>query len=407
MTPLRVAFFTDSFHEVNGVALTSREFVGFARRRSMPLFSVHAGPVTRCYEEGSIRTWEFKRGPIRWNLERDLAIDFLVLRYRNQLLRLLDEFRPDVVHITGPGDAGILGALAAYELKVPLSASWHTNLHQFAHRRLMRFLWALAPRMRSAASDWVEGWVLDRCVQFYRFPRMVFAPNPELVDMLAQRTGRPAFLMRRGIDAVLFSPERRARTGVSVVIGHVGRLSPEKNVRMLVGLERALTEGGLGDFQMLIVGDGSERGYLSRNLRRARLTGVLRGEELARAYASMDFLVFPSSTDTFGNVVLEAMASGAIPIVSAGGGPKYVVDNGVTGIVVSCEHGFARAILDLCSDPIRASAMKRAARSAAEQYTWDSVFERMYERYPTLAPDSAVREVSRTVESRERSLDSA
>ncbi len=84
MSARRVAFFTDSFHEVNGVALTSREFVRFARRRALPIFSVHAGPRTTVFQEGSVTTFEFHRGLVKWNLEHDLAIDLVFLRYRHK-----------------------------------------------------------------------------------------------------------------------------------------------------------------------------------------------------------------------------------------------------------------------------------------------------------------------------------
>src|SRR5580692_3086359 len=138
--PPRVAFFTDSFHEVNGVALTSREFVRFAARRSLPMFSAHAGPRTCLTQEGSVTTFEFHRGLLKWRLEHDLAIDFALMRYLSKIRRALEEFKPDLVHITGPSDSGILGALLAYRLGVPLAASWHINLHEFGARSLSQML---------------------------------------------------------------------------------------------------------------------------------------------------------------------------------------------------------------------------------------------------------------------------
>src|SRR5262245_61448864 len=180
----RIAFFTDTLHEVNGVALTSREFLNFARRRSIPMFSVHAGPANRVLQDGSIVTWEFRRSSVRLGLEHDLGIDLLFFRFYNRLLPRLREFCPDLVHITGPGDAGILGAMAAWELKVPLAASWHTNLHEFAARRLSQFLSVAPSGIRRRLANWVERQCLDRCLWFYGLARVVFAPNPELADAL-------------------------------------------------------------------------------------------------------------------------------------------------------------------------------------------------------------------------------
>ena len=392
MTLRRIAFFTDSFHEVNGVALTSREFVAFAQRNSIPLLSVHAGPANDTVQEGSITTVQFQRGRFRWNLEHDLAFDWLFLRHRKRLRAALEGFRPDLVHITGPNDAGILGAMLAYELRVPLVASWHTNLHEFAASRLDNFLGLLPVFPRSPIVDWVEKEVLAQCVRFYRLAKIVFAPNPELVAMLESRTRRPSFLMRRGIDTNLFSPLRRVRSDREFVIGYVGRLSPEKNVRLFSQIERALTEAGCTDYRFLIVGEGSERAWLRSALQRSELPGILRGEELARAYASMDVFVFPSSTDTFGNVVLEAMASGVPAIVTSEGGPKFLVTPGQNGEIVSAPAGFAEVILNLRNRPELLARMRGQARSTAERFSWDSVFQDVHSAYDQCFSRNALQE---------------
>src|SRR5690242_6057162 len=150
MTIPRVAFFTDSFHEVNGVALTSREFARFARDRRYPFFSVHAGPETRAWSEGSFETFELKNSPAVLQLDTNLAFDLLFFRHFGRLRAALKRFQPDLVHVTGPGHCGILGAALAYQLGVPLAASWHTNLHEFAARRLTRILRFFPIRLRSA-----------------------------------------------------------------------------------------------------------------------------------------------------------------------------------------------------------------------------------------------------------------
>ena len=382
----RVAFFTDSFHEVNGVALTSREFVRFAHRRSIPLLSIHAGPRDAMYQEGSVTTLEFKRGLVQWKLEHDLAIDLMFPRFRKRILEALREFKPDLIHITGPGDAGILGAWAAWELKAPLAASWHTNLHEFASRRMTRALRPFPAALSSRLASWAEDKILDRCAWFYGLAKVLFAPNPELVDLLALRTRRPAFLMVRGIDTELFSPARRIRTGKTFVIGYVGRVSPEKNVRMLASVEQALLAAGLVDYRILVVGQGSERDWLAQNLRSAEFPGVLRGEALANAYASMDVLVFPSHTDTFGNVVLESMASGVPAVVSSRGGPKFLIEHGVTGWIAEDAADFAAAVAEMYRNPEKRSWMGEQARRIAERYSWDAVFEEVYARYGAAFP---------------------
>jgi glycosyltransferase involved in cell wall biosynthesis len=150
---------------------------------------------------------------------------------------------------------------------------------------------------------------------------------------------------------------------------------------MLRDLDQSLASAGVRNYRFLIVGDGSERPWLRAVLPHAELPGILRGEELASAYASMDAFVFPSSTDTFGNVVLEAMASGVPAIVASGGGPKFLVQNGTTGYVADNHEEFVRAILELNGDSSRRSEMGRHARESVQQLSWDSVFEQVYSRY--------------------------
>jgi glycosyltransferase involved in cell wall biosynthesis len=385
MTPVpRVAFFTDSFHEVNGVALTSRQFEGFARRQSLPFLSVHCGPKDFFLNQEPVWTLELRRGRAAFGLERDLSCDPLLLCRRERVAQVVSEFKPDLIHITGPGDVGILGAWTAHSLRVPLAASWHTNLHEFAARRLERSLMGLPRQIRRTITGGVESAALHCVLQFYRLARLLFAPNPELVELLQQRTGRPTCLMRRGIDTALFSPVRRDSSSNSLTLGFVGRLSPEKNVRFLAQIERALLNAGRCDFRFLIVGGGSEKQWLSEHLWHAEFPGVLSGEALARAYANMDIFVFPSQTDTFGNVILEAMASGVPAVVTADGGPKFLVASGETGFVASDEAGLLDCVLRLADDPGLRRDMGNVARRHALHQSWDQIFENVYSAYGTL-----------------------
>jgi len=384
VTPPRVAFFSDSFHEVNGVALTSREFARFAADRDYPFFCVHTGLETRYSKDGEFESFELVNSPWVLELERDLAFDLLFFRHRSRLGRQLRGFRPSLIHVTGPSHVGILGAMLAYELKVPLVASWHTNLHEFAARRLDRKLAWLSPRLRERCVELAERGTLYWTIRFYRLAQLLFAPNPELVRMLSVGTGRPTHLMQRGIDTSLFTPERRTRRGDEFVIGFVGRLSPEKNVRMLADLERSLRAAGIHDCRFVIVGDGSERAWLARNLHRATLPGVLSGESLAEAYANMDVFVFPSETDTFGNVVLEAMASGVPAVVGGSGGPKFLVQPQRNGYIARDIQTFTQAVAELRTHPTLRERMAKAAREDAMTRSWETVFSRVYGQYDEL-----------------------
>ena len=202
--------------------------------------------------------------------------------------------------------------------------------------------------------------------------------------MLERTTGRRCYLMRRGVDTEWFSPSHRMRetNERTVVLGYVGRLSVEKNVALLVRVERELAATGVGGVRFLIVGHGSEEASLRRDLREAEFAGVLHGAALAQAYADMDVLVFPSHTDTFGNVVLEALASGVPAVVTPDGGPKFIVQDGVTGFVTK-DDLFSKAIAELLRDRTRLQEMRLKAREYALGCSWDAVFDRVYAGYET------------------------
>jgi glycosyltransferase involved in cell wall biosynthesis len=386
----RVAYFPDSFHEINGVAHTSRHFEDYARRRNLPFLCVRAGdradPVV---VEDHLTTLELPRGFLSVPLDKDLKFDPAWVRHVPVIARTLRAFRPDIVHITGPSELGILGALFARRMGVPLAASWHTNVHEYAANRSGWFLDWLPKRQAAAGGRLIQELVLGIVTGFYRRASVLFAPNLDLCRLLEARTGRPCHLMQRGIDAQLFSPERRDRassdpsSGSDFVLGFVGRLSVEKNVALLARVQTELEARGIRDFRFRIVGQGAEEGWLRQRLPRAEFTGVLRGEDLARAYAGMDVFLFPSHTDTFGNVVLEAMASGVPAVVTRDGGPCSLVQEGRTGFIAD-DTDFSAATARILEDWELRDKMRAAAREYALNASWDAVFEGVYAAYGPL-----------------------
>jgi glycosyltransferase involved in cell wall biosynthesis len=383
-----VAYFPDSFHEVNGVAHTSRHFEAFARRRNLPFLCVRAGDRAQAViEDGNLWTLELPRGFLSFALEKDLRFDPAFLRHIPLIGEVLERFQPDLIHITGPSEVGMLGAGLAHHFGLPLAASWHTNVHEYAARRSGWFLRLLPKRHSAGAGQKIEDLSMAVAAQFYSVAQVLFAPNPELCALLERTTGRSCHLMPRGVDAKLFHPAKRNRNPEDrdLVLGFVGRLSVEKNVALLAQVQEELERMGVTNFRFLIVGHGGLENWLRERLPRAEFTGVLKGEALAEAYASMDLFVFPSHTDTFGNVVLEALASGVPAIVTPDGGPRTIVHDGVTGRVVS-DADFASAVAAVLADPARHAQMRHAARSYALTASWDSVFEGLYAAYETMLP---------------------
>lgn len=400
----RVALFADSFHEVNGVALTCRSLEDHARRNQYPMLSVHAGPRDTRSEADGITRLELSPSLLSFGLEQDLRFDLLFARHLGPLSRAMLAFQPDVVHITGPSHLGILGALLAHRHQIPLVASWHTNVHQYAGRRLPAF----APR---AIRRLAESTSLRLALRFYQLAGQILAPNRELVRMLSEGTGRPCHLMRRGVDCQAFHPGLRQRNDDPLVVGYVGRLSPEKSVRRLAELEQHLSAAGLRNFRIEIAGHGSEQGWLHGNITRLRHHGVLHGAALARAYANFDIFAFPSETDTYGNVVQEAMACGVPCVVMGRGGPASIVRDACDGLVAETAHDFLEYVLLLAEDRELRSLMGRNARRSALGASWDEVFRGVYEIYALAAgqPDRVGRQekvpfASRPVELEDRAL---
>jgi glycosyltransferase involved in cell wall biosynthesis len=269
-------------------------------------------------------------------------------------------------------------------MKVPLALSWHTNLHEFAARRISRIAGWMGRGASEFAARKAEQFVLDRVCWFFGRGSAVFAPNPELAAMLRERCRKPVYPMGRGTDTRLFHPERRHRDDNAVVLGYVGRLMPEKNLRLLARVAAGLRWGGIANFRLQISGAGSERAWLEKNIPESVFTGVLSGEPLAQAYANLDVFVFPSRTDTFGNVVQEALACGVPAVVMDAGGPRFIVRHGASGFVAPDDAAFCEYAVALARDTGLRRSMAIQARRQVEGQSWDRVFTEVYDGYARL-----------------------
>jgi glycosyltransferase involved in cell wall biosynthesis len=389
--PVRVALFPDSLNEVNGVANTCRNWLAYVHRNQFPTLVVSGADKTEFRQEGTISRLDLKRGPISFSVEKDLRFDvaLAVFRYHRMVADALREFRPDVVHITGPGDIGIMGVLTARRLGIPVAASWQTNVHEYAARRASLILpqW-FSGKPRARVLQTIEDLSFRLAVAYYKAGRFHYAPNQELIDKLSATSGRPCSLMERGVDLDLFNPAHRTRgNDGKFVIGYVGRLSTEKKVRSFAGLAKAVKAAGYDHVKFIFVGHGAEEKWLSKNIPNVEMTGVLRGAALGRAYANMDLFAFYSETDTFGNVVLEALASGVPAVVTDKGGPKFIVDHERCGFVCSTDDEFNASVLRLITSSSLQRDMAIAARQRAQRASWDAVFDSVYDAYRRHLPN--------------------
>jgi glycosyltransferase involved in cell wall biosynthesis len=294
-----------------------------------------------------------------------------------RLLRRLREDAVDLIHLTTPGPLGLAAVAAARQLGLPLVGSFHTDLAQYT--ALLSGRPALGKFMRRYMR-----WLYARCGQ-------VLVPSAATRDLLID-AGTPADrigVWGRGVDTDLFQPDRRSvwqraewRAGPSrPVVLYVGRVSAEKGVRRLPVLHEALQRLGI-DHRLVVIGDGPLRVEVARRCPDAVCPGTVGRDALAQAYASADVFVFPSTTDTAGNVVLEAQASGLPVVVSAAGGPKEQMVPEVTGLV--CGDGaddWVRATAQLLVDGDERRRMGLEARAFARTRTWDATLAPLFETY--------------------------
>ncbi|MFN0023956.1 MAG: glycosyltransferase family 4 protein [Parvularculaceae bacterium] len=285
--------------------------------------------------------------------------------------RRLDAFAPTLVHVAAPDWLGLAALNYARARGIPAVASFHTRFDTY-------------PRYYGFGAF---EWIVTRYLQyFYARCARVYAPSPSMVEELQRdKIGRDIRLWARGVDHALFNPKRRdpawrQRGGFAdddVVIAFVGRLVLEKGIDVFAGAVNA-AQADNPKVRALIVGDGPARAHFEGLLSRAHFAGHLDGEALARAYASADIFLNPSITETFGNVTLEAMASGLPAVAAAASGSRSLIAHGETGMLIDdalAPAAFASALTRLAADDDLRRQMGIAGYRAALTYDWDAILD--------------------------------
>ncbi len=278
------------------------------------------------------------------------------------LVETLAEGGYDLVHVTAPGPAGIAATLLSRVTGLPLLASYHTELAAYAGLR--------------SGDDGLEAVVRAALGAFYRAPRLVLSPSPSADASLVGLGADAARIARweRGVDTARFDPAKADRDAYpgEIKVLYAGRMTREKGVDLLAESFLAAHRAD-PRLHLLLAGGGPEEGELRARLgEHATFLGWLGGEELATAYASADAFLFASSTDTYGQVVLEAGASGLPVVAVAEGGPAALVENRHTGLLCrpQADH-LAGALLQLASSPALRRQLGAAAAQAARGRSWE------------------------------------
>ena len=359
----RALLFTDTFSEVNGVAGTMRRLASAAAEGAYP-----GALVVAAHEDAGPGTVAL---PPDWSLPLP-TYESLDLRFPlpTDVLACVERERPDLVHVATPGPVGFLGLAVARVLGIPVVGSYHTELGPYALHLTRDLLVA------EAIEVYVD-WFYSRCAR-------VLAPTRGIAAALTARGMENVGVWGRGVDTGLFAPARRddelrARLlgdGGRLLLLSVGRLSHEKRLSVLLDAFAHVTRAR-PDARLVLVGDGPARRELERTAPSgAVFAGEARGEELAAYYASSDVFCFPSTTDTFGQVILEASASGLPVVAAAAGGALELVLHGGTGLLVPPDDAgaLAAALVELATAPGRRAALGAAGLAAARTRTWERAF---------------------------------
>jgi glycosyltransferase involved in cell wall biosynthesis len=287
---------------------------------------------------------------------------------RPAVAEALERFQPDLVHVVNPAVLGLGGIWLAKTRGYPLVASYHTHLPKYLEHYGMGMLEPLLWELLKAAHNQAR---LNLCT------------STAMVQELSEKGIQHTDLWQRGVDTELFRPELRHQATREKLLGrqsdtgklllYIGRLSAEKQIERIRPVLEAIP-----DARLALVGDGPHRQQLEAHFRGLPVTfvGYLAGEDLASAYASGDAFVFPSSTETLGLVLLEAMAAGC-PVVGANrGGIPDIVSDGVNGCLYEPDGqdggaaSLTAAVRRLLGDPQQRQALRQAARAEAEHWGW-------------------------------------
>ncbi len=372
---VKIAHFTDTFYEINGVALTLQHQLKLARSSGKDLTVITCDGEKRPHVDGSVNfepigVYEFPEYPDQ-KLFLTPFLEMLNYCYENQFTK---------IHTATPGPIGLAALAIGKLLKVPVSGTYHTAIPQYASRL--------------TGDGGIEGLVWKYIVWFYEQLDYIMVPSKSTGEELMGKGISPdkIRLFPRGVDTERFNPAKRDSELLTQLVGaggghkilYVGRISKEKDLLLLGQAFKELINT-FEDAELIFVGDGPHLNELKEFMDGTPciFTGYRDGEDLAAIYASCDIFAFPSATDTFGNVVLEAQASGVPVVVTNSGGPQENVIHDKTGLVV--EAGKVESLLDalesLLADPARTRAMGQAARKLMETRSYGAAFEETWRMY--------------------------
>lgn len=367
--PLRIALVSETYPpDVNGVAMTLGRMVDGLWRRGHSIFLVRPRQHPDEVPQHGKGLREFLVAGIPIPRYEGLRFG---LPARAALIAEWQRERPDIVHVVTEGPLGWSAVSAARALRLPVSSGFHTNFDAYS---------------RHYGLGWLKGIIARYLRRLHNRTDATLVPTHGIARHLSMSGYRNLTVVSRGVDTVLFNPNRRSSAlrqqwGVgddALVVCHVGRLAPEKNLGLVLEAFRAIVRGRR-DARLVFVGEGPLRKSLMREHPEHVFAGLRRGEDLAAHYASADLFLFPSLTETFGNVTAEALASGLAVVAYDHAAAAELIEPRTNGILASPgdEEAFINAALLLATRPEELRRVRTQAAASVAHLDWERIHDRV------------------------------
>lgn len=371
MSELRVAIFTGNYNHIqDGVSLTLNRLVAFLEANDIPV--IVFGPTVdnpAIDHEGEFVS--VPSVPVPGRPEYRITVGF-----PDSAQNRLREFNPTLIHLATPDVLGFRAMRWGQANNIQIVASYHTHFTSYLKYYNLDMLKML-------------GW--KYLEWFYSQCKHVYVPSPSMADELnAEGITDGIRIWARGVDTGQFSPDfrdmewRRSKgfNDDDKVVTFVSRLVWEKNLQTFVDTVKRLQQSH-SNIRAMIVGDGPAKKELEHMLPEAHFTGFVTGDDLSRAYANSDVFLFPSETETFGNVTLEAMSSGLPCVVADATGSRSLVESGVNGFLAPPRDtkAFAQCVSKITENSELYADMSKAARQKALAYSWENVNSKLLDNY--------------------------